>query len=150
MISIRPNLRPEIRVSTKVSGQIKVTRWNEETFLNSEDRWEELLARSNADRLFLSWSWQSLWWQTFASNLNLELLLLGAHNAEQELVGIASLYMDTTKVRGRLTAKRVQFVGNCWRGPSTTRTEYLDFIARTDIQSDVASAFLCYLRQMPP
>ncbi|MGH8605629.1 MAG: GNAT family N-acetyltransferase, partial [Gammaproteobacteria bacterium] len=38
------------------------------------------------------------------------------------------------------------FIGSCWRGMRTVRTEYLDFIARTDLHTEVIQAFSAYLK----
>ena len=73
--------------------------------------------------------------------------MLAAYNVRHELVGLAPLYMDTAILRGLLRARRMQFIGNCWHGPSTVRTEYLDFIAQEGAEKDVAKVFFAYLMQ---
>ena len=54
-----------------------VEQWGEKEFLNSEDEWSELLSRSGADRLFLSWRWLISWWNTWSEQA--ELVIYGLH-----------------------------------------------------------------------
>jgi len=41
--------------------QLVVRRWSEEEWLAGRERWNALLANSNADALFLSWEWLTTW-----------------------------------------------------------------------------------------
>jgi len=125
---------------------IKIVRWNNRDFSRNEKEWNELLLRSSADRLFLSWDWQATWWEVFAPTLNSELFLLAAYDDTNALVGIAPLHAVNTNLGGILKVKRLQFIGSCWRGMQTVRTEYLDFIARTDVHTEVIQAFSVYLK----
>ena len=115
--------------------------------MSREKDWTRLLAKSDADRLFLSWDWQSLWWDIFGTHNDLELLLLAAHDAKEELVGIAPLYLGRTRKARVFSLRGVQFIGNIWRGPGTVRTEYLDFIADVGHKPAVLAAFADYLSE---
>lgn len=123
---------------------IKIVRWND--FSGHEQGWNALLSRSSADRLFLSWDWQATWWEVFAPTLESELFLLAAYDAENALVGIAPLHLVNAYLGASIKVKRLQFIGCCWRGLPTVRTEYLDFIVRTDVHTEVIEAFSVYLK----
>ena len=110
-----------------------------QAFHDLREAWQDLLARSEANRLFLGWEWQYSWWQTWAADLNLQLVLLLAWRGEQ-LVGIAPLYLDRLRLRGGYPVRRLQFVGNAWRRQGTVRTEYLEFIADRRYGEEVCRA----------
>lgn len=107
-------------------------------------QWDELRERSDADALFMSWAWQSAWWRCFAPRMKLELLLLAAYCDRGRLIGLAPLYVHAARRCG-LRVRRVEFIGNVYRGPLTMRTEYLDFIADRSYRDAVTEAFLRYL-----
>lgn len=127
--------------------ELSIKQWNEADFANAREIWTDLLSRSNGDPLFLSWEWQYTWWEIFSRIMPLELLLLAAYNSNNELVGIAPLFRSTVRIRNILTNKRIQFIGNCWRGPATIRTEHLDFIVKKDVHGTVIPRFVSYLLQ---
>lgn len=126
-------------------NSITITRWSEQEFMSREEEWNSLLAASDADRLFLSWDWQSLWWDVFGSRHGLELLLLAAYDSNEELVGIAPLFVCRIRKGGVFNLTCVQFLGNIWGGPGTVRTEYLDFITQVEQKEAVLAAFADYL-----
>ncbi|MFQ6001690.1 MAG: GNAT family N-acetyltransferase, partial [Anaerolineae bacterium] len=99
-----------------------------EAFLLLREEWNRLLAKSPSDSIFLTWEWQSLWWEFFG--IGHQLLLLTARQ-EEELVGIAPLfYADEGTIR---------LVGG------TEISDYLDIIALSGYEREVWSAFLAYL-----
>jgi len=51
-------------------GALTLRRWSIADWFASEAAWSRLLARSNADALFLSWDWLTLWWDCFAPILS--------------------------------------------------------------------------------
>lgn len=128
---------------------IKVVRWDQNDLTQNNKEWDDLRCRSSVDGLFLSWDWQATWWEVFGPTLKSELFLLAAYDDTNALVGIAPLHLVDTNLGGPLKAKRLQFIGSCWRGMQTVRTEYLDFIARTDVHTEVIHAFVAYLKADP-
>ena len=91
---------------------------------------ERLLARSNADSLFLSWEWLTLWWQCFGGALSAAPDILAFYRGE-DLLGIAPLYRRRVVRSGFLPASSVQLMGLSWRDPGPLISEYLDVIAAT-------------------
>lgn len=98
-------------------------------FLLLQEEWNRLLVSSSSDTIFLTWEWQSLWWEFFGRGH--ELLLLTARH-EEELVGIAPFfYVDE--------GTTLRLVGG------TEISDYLDIIALSGHEREVWSAFLAYL-----
>lgn len=129
-------------------GNIHVQQWKTEKFLSSRNEWNELLKRSKSDQLFLSWEWQSSWWKIFSDSKNMELRLYVATADDGTLLGIAPLYSTTVATKKVLKIKRLQFIGNCWRGKSTMPTELLDFIADETLASDVIRALYLHISSL--
>lgn len=125
--------------------RIKVNQLSETDFAEIGKAWNDLLGQSYADRLFLSWEWQYRWWRCWGDSLAGELLLLAATDDRGELIGLAPLFISCNRVKKIFPVRRIQFIGNDWRGTGTVRTEYLDFIARKDIHLEVVEAFLSYI-----
>jgi CelD/BcsL family acetyltransferase involved in cellulose biosynthesis len=125
---------------------LTLRRWSAADWRGSEQAWTTLLARSNADALFLSWDWLTLWWDSFSGVLSAALEILAFYR-EGDLIGVAPFYRRRV-VRSRvLPATSVQLIGVSWRDPETPISEYLDVIAiagETDsVRRACAQALLC-------
>src|SRR5215469_1769210 len=103
-------------------------------WLASEAAWARLLARSNADALFLSWDWLTLWWHCFGDALSAVPEILAFYRGA-DLVGVAPLYRRRVVRRRVLAGTSVQLIGVAWRDPGTLMSEYLDIVA-TDVETD--------------
>ncbi len=120
---------------------ILVVSWDEKEFSNSQAAWATLLARSDSDKLFMSWEWQYTWWKIFKDEKAMCLRIFAAIDENDKLVGIAPLYITKVITRKIICTRRLQFIGNCWRGKATMPTEIVDFIADRSVSSEVISAF---------
>ena len=129
--------------------EIKVKPWDQTQFLNAREEWSDLLARSNSDKLFMSWEWLSSWWDIFSDTDCMQLRLLVAYDSRDTLLGIAPLYLMNATEKKFVKTKRLQFMGNCWRGQATMRTELLDFITDKDYSVQVVTAFYEYINRLP-
>lgn len=127
------------------ASQIRIETWDVDRFQNCRSDWTTLLEKSSSDPLFLSWEWQYTWWQVFADPEHMQLLLLAARDAHNNLVGIAPLYSSTTVTKGLIKTRRIEFIGGCWRGRATMRTELLEFITDPNTTKDVIRAFYAHL-----
>jgi hypothetical protein len=105
---------------------IATRRWSLEQWLNSRAAWDDLLARSDQDPLFLSWEWLTHWWQHYGSSLAANVL---AFYRGDDLVGLAPLYQRHVVRAGLVPALSVQMIGLSWRDPVPLISEYLDVIA---------------------
>ena len=115
------------------SGQLRDAaltprRWSIADWLGNEAAWSSLLVRSNADPLFLSWDWLTLWWHSFADALSASPEILAFYRGG-ELIGIAPLYRRRVVRSGLLPATSVQLIGMSWRDPAAPISEYLDVVA---------------------
>ena len=107
---------------------LTVRRWRLADWLASEAAWASLLARSEADALFLSWDWLTLWWDCFAGALSAAPEILAFYRGG-DLVGVAPFYRRRV-VRARIVpAISLQFMGVSWRDPRPMLSEYLDIVA---------------------
>jgi CelD/BcsL family acetyltransferase involved in cellulose biosynthesis len=120
---------------------LTVRRWSIDEWMNSEEEWSELLARSDADGLFLSWVWLTEWWRYFGNRMGRTPHVLAFYRGEQ-LAGIAPLYRRWV-LRGRVVpARSVQLIGLSWRDSAPSISEYLDVIASRTDQDAVRRACL--------
>jgi len=120
---------------------ILVISWGEKEFFNSRDAWATLLARSDSDKLFMSWEWLNTWWKIFKDEKTMCLRMFVAIDENDNLVGIAPLYITNVITKKVIRTRRLQFIGNCWRGKATMPTEIVDFIADKNVSSEVISIF---------
>ena len=121
---------PEPRASGghEYAAALTLRRWSVANWLESEEAWGRLLLRSNADSLFLSWDWLTLWWHCFARALSAVPEILAFYRGE-ELVGVAPLYRRRVVRSGVLPASSVQPIGVSWRDPERLISEYVDVVA---------------------
>ena len=119
---------------------IQVRLWSESEFSSNAQVWGDLMSRAECDRLFLSWIWQWNWWSTFGAANGLELRLYAAYQGDA-LVGLAPMFLNVGRQRS-VNIRRLQFIGNIWRGPMTMRTEYLDLIVDRNCKHQVTAVLL--------
>ena len=123
-------------------------RWSVEEWLSSESAWGNLLARSSADALFLSWQWLTHWWQYYANDLGLTAEILAFYRGVN-LVGIAPLYHRLVVRGGLVRVRSVQLIGHSWRDPTPLISEYLDVIAAQEDLDVVRNECLRALLDQP-
>jgi CelD/BcsL family acetyltransferase involved in cellulose biosynthesis len=100
--------------------------------------WNELVARSASNNIFLTWEWQFSWWQAYGGSRRLCILL--AYDDDGRLAGIAPLYRHAV-FQGPLRFRTLEFIGG-----RHVASEYLDFIAVADRQSTIVDAMIADLR----
>lgn len=128
-----------------VAAGISVQQWTERQFAESRAQWQELLNRSAADPLFMSWDWQWRWWVHHAKLLDAHLHLLAAYDEAGALVGLAPLYSRRAVHRGYLSGTRLETIGSTWRDTTGVFSEYLDVIADKSCEQDVIDALAAAL-----
>jgi|HubBroStandDraft_1064217.scaffolds.fasta_scaffold04269_4 CelD/BcsL family acetyltransferase involved in cellulose biosynthesis len=114
--------------STAADRTLTLRSWSLAEWLGSEQIWDNLLARSNADPLFLSWEWLTQWWHCFSGQLGASSDIRAFYRGP-ELVGIAPLYRRRMVRSGLMPVNSVQLIGLSWRDPAPLMSEYLDVIA---------------------
>src|SRR5262245_31940191 len=100
-------------------SRARIQIWSEEEFLSRRNDWHALLVQSRADRLFMSWEWQSTWWRHHAQSLRATLCLLAIHADEGRLCGLLPLYVHPANTMGVLASRRLEVLGNAWRSENT-------------------------------
>jgi CelD/BcsL family acetyltransferase involved in cellulose biosynthesis len=123
----------------------RVSRWSRDEFSAGREAWQSLLARTDADPLFMSWDWVSAWWRHHESLLMAELCVLAVHAPDGALAGIAPFYVHRAAHRG-IPARRLELLGNSWRSPAAVFSEYLDVIADRPVRASVCGAVAEWMR----
>jgi hypothetical protein len=113
---------------SSTASDLTLRKWSLGEWLESEGVWNGLLARSDADPLFLSWEWLTHWWRCFGGTLAASTDIRAFYRGS-ELVGIAPLYSRRIVRKGVVPVSSMQFIGLSWRDPAPLMSEYLDVIA---------------------
>ena len=108
---------------------LKLKIWNEEEFLANEEAWTSLLNKSNSNKLFMSWIWQSSWWKSFSTTLEASLYIIAIYSSRR-LVALAPFYSHKVTASKILRINRLELIGNEFHGNSTVRSEYMGFITQ--------------------
>ncbi len=127
-------------------SKIVVQTWDEKKFESCRDEWTNLLENSYSDQLFMSWEWLFNWWKVFAIADQMQLRICAATDENNTLLGIAPLYLSTAYTKKFIRTRRLQFIGNCWRGRATMPTELLDFIVTREKSNQVICAIFEHLQ----
>jgi CelD/BcsL family acetyltransferase involved in cellulose biosynthesis len=102
-----------------------------------ESEWNALLARSRFNTVFLTYEWQTTWWEYLGEG---ELWIVAMRRYDtQELVGIVPLYLVTPE-GGRWAGKRKLNLVGC-----IEVSDYLDIIAAKDYETSVYAALRAWL-----
>ena len=95
---------------------MKITTFNKASvFEHLETEWNDLLRRSSADILFLTWEWQSTWWNAYVAG---DIWVVTCRTDDGRLVGIAPWFIQNTD------GERVLRTIGC-----VDVTDYVDIIA---------------------
>jgi CelD/BcsL family acetyltransferase involved in cellulose biosynthesis len=128
---------------------LTVRFWSDTEFAGSRAAWDDLLGRSNADSLFMSWDWQRLWWESHRNEIDsAELRLVAAYDAAGALIGLAPMFSCKTRYFSFLPIVRLCVIGQNWRDSSVTFSEYLDVIADRSHASLVAQSLVHFINNM--
>ena len=88
------------------AATLTLRRWSVSEWLASEAAWQRLLARSNADILFLSWEWLTLWWQCFGDALSAAPEILAFYRGEDLRRGCTTV--SAARRAQRLSARELR------------------------------------------
>ncbi len=99
-----------------------------ETFEQLRDEWNDLLERSRARTIFLTWEWLYSWWCHFGNDLELRLVIV--RNVAGELVGIGPFCVG----KQYPGVRALRFLGS-----TCVSSEYLDVICKPELEKAVAS-----------
>lgn len=122
--------------------------WSREQFLASRAPWQSLLARSDADPLFLSWDWLATWLAHHEARFGLQPRFFTV-SAGEKLVGAAAVFLRDVVVRPGFRGRRLELVGNVWRQAGVAMSEYMGFVLDADWAERAADALVETLLDLP-
>lgn len=94
-----------------------------------ESEWNKLLAESHNNRIFLTWEWQSVWWDVYQPG---QLFVIALRSDDGALVGLAPWFIDDQGTVNIIGCEDV--------------TDYLDIIAHRDCTPPVYETIAAYLK----
>ncbi|OFW39501.1 MAG: hypothetical protein A3J28_14430 [Acidobacteria bacterium RIFCSPLOWO2_12_FULL_60_22] len=109
-------------------------QWIENTggFDNLREEWDELLADSASDCVFLTWEWLRTWWGHLAERRQLRIVAVRSGGA---LVALAPLAVRPGSVQLLFPFRVVEFLGS-----GTVGSDYLDLIVRKGAEAEALDA----------
>jgi GNAT superfamily N-acetyltransferase len=113
---------------------------SEEAFYSMELLWDELIAKSDASPLFMSWQWIVSWWRQWGHALSLQLHVLLVFEQEV-IVGIIPFYQYKKRF-----LKKYQMIGNAWGLSPTVRSEYTSPIFLRDKTDALYKSLNAYIK----
>jgi CelD/BcsL family acetyltransferase involved in cellulose biosynthesis len=118
----------EPRVTSAAGLRVQVIS-DAATFAELRHEWNELLAASASDTLFLTWEWLHTWWMHLSGGRELTILTV---RRGAQLAALAPLVSSRPNVLG---APRLEFLGTGRVG-----SDYLDVVVRRDNEPEVVQA----------
>jgi CelD/BcsL family acetyltransferase involved in cellulose biosynthesis len=106
-------------------------------FANLAVQWNELLGRSHANNIFLTWEWQFSWAECFLQD-GKQLFALAVYRNDK-LVGIAPFYIRPFRIKG-LPIKQIEFLGT-----PEGDCDYLDVIMSKGEEASLTKALYEFL-----
>ena len=108
-----------------------------DTWKRMAGEWNDLLNRSSANAVFLTWEWLFSWAGCYLDEKR-KLFILGVYR-DHELIGIAPWYIHHVKYR-LLGIRQIEFLGSPEAG-----SDYLDVIAKRGKEQEVAASLYRFL-----
>jgi len=105
-----------------------------------ESLWNDLLAESTSNNVFLTWEWLNSWWKAYGGTR--QLMILTCVDRAGALVGIAPLYCDHKPLVAGLSLRVLRFVGD-----GTHDSDNLNFIVRKGAEKLAIRAWSDWLKR---
>lgn len=106
-------------------------------FKNISDPWNNLLASSSSNSVFLTWEWLYTWAEYYLGEK--KQLFITTIYKDNELIGIAPWYINNIRF-GPFKLKRIEFLG-----APETGSDYLDVITKKGKEKEVALVIYDFL-----
>lgn len=97
-------------------------------FESLRDEWNSLLRDSRSDSLFLTWEWLFTWWKVLGAHFKLNIVRVRSGST---LLALLPLF------RGQANALKFQPACLEFLGSGAAGSDYLDFIVKRDIETEV-------------
>ena len=111
------------------------------SFENLKPEWNQLLASSTSDCLFLTWEWLHTWWKHLAAHRQLAILTV---RRDGELTALAPFCLRPPSLARRCPFPVLEFLGGGNAG-----SDYLDFIVHKDCESESLDALAAHVSREP-
>jgi CelD/BcsL family acetyltransferase involved in cellulose biosynthesis len=119
-------------VETRLNVSV-IEDWRQVCALSSE--WNDLLAQSRGDALFLTWEWIAAWARVKREKVSPAVICVRSDSGE--LVGLAPFYRATLRLGSTLTYRTLRIMADY-----ATGAEYPDWIVRTDVEEVASQAIV--------
>lgn len=121
---------------------VRVRELSPEEFEHGRDLWTELLANSDADPLFMSWTWQQAWCSHFVIPSGGAVRIAAAYTDSGRLIGLAPMRIGCERLRGGVRIRRLSFLASNSERVRGVLTEYLGLILRRGSEDSAGSALV--------
>ena len=124
-------------LTDKRRGKLRVIPIKTELeFFGMQRAWNELLSKSRADTVFLTWEWLTAWWRAYGKNGELYILRV---IDDDETIGLAPFYRKTISKYG------FSFQVLALIGDGSADSDYLDWISEQGDEEIVARSLINFL-----
>jgi CelD/BcsL family acetyltransferase involved in cellulose biosynthesis len=111
----------------------------ESDFLTLGKEWNDLLSRSEANTIFLTWEWISSWWESYGRAQG-TLHIITVRDAAGALIGLAPFYRRTQRWAPPRPVRTLHLIGD-----GSWDSDYLDIILVKDREEEILSGLWKYL-----
>ncbi len=122
--------------SQELTADVVTTRQQLQSYAQE---WNELLAHSASDTIFLTWEWISAWLESVYPDG--PLLVVAVRTRDGRLVGLAPFYRSDLRLLNLVKYRCLRVIGDCHSG-----AEYMDVIVREGFEQPAYEAIVAALR----
>lgn len=133
-------LQPAGDIRVRMLTSEIISDWSR--FTTTKDEWNDLLGRSRADTIFLTWEWMRSWVEVVGESVRPFIIVI--RDPHGSLAGIAPFYYAELRLAGILPYRTLRIMGD-----EPTGAEYPDWIARADREAEVTEAIVTALAAVP-
>ena len=103
--------------------------------------WNDLLSRSSADTIFLTWEWLFSWWESY-SGIGDTPHIVAVRESSGELIGIVPLFTQSKRYLPFRPMKMLRFIGD-----GSADSDYLDAILLQGRENEILASVWGWLGQ---
>lgn len=116
---------------------------SDEDFSRLESSWNDLLARSEADTIFLRWEWLFTWWHLFGKTLGKLCILVVEESGK--VIGIAPFYLKNERFPSPLLTRTLRYLGTGENEENEIDSEYLSVLSPAGREEEITEQVLDYI-----
>lgn len=122
-------------IETRRGADLRIGRCD--AWADAPAAWNELLARSGADTIFLTREWMESWWHAYGADRRL--LILSFYEGD-ELIAVAPFYVAEARAELRIVLRVLRIVGD-----GSFDSDHLDVFCKPGVERHVARALCDWL-----